>query len=98
MPYPYAGTMAGAVGGAIGGLMADAIFGSSMRRQMRRTNLRTCMGYKGYSRHGLSKDLWQKFNFEEGIRTVAEDERQSFLQMQAKAAIAGRPISEELEF
>lgn len=56
------------------------------------------MGYKGYSRHGLSKDLWQKFNFEEGIRTVAEDERQSFLQMQAKAAIAGRPISEELEF
>jgi hypothetical protein len=98
VPYPYAGTMAGAVGGAIGSAMADAIFGSAERRKMRRTNLRTCMGYKGYGRYGLSKDLWQKFNFEEGNRTVPEEERQKYLQMQAKAAITGKPQSQELEF
>lgn len=98
VPYPYAGTMAGAVGGAIGSALADAIFGSAERRKMRRTNLRTCMGYKGYSRYGLSKDLWQKFNFEEGNRTVPEEERQTYLQLQAKAAISGKPHTQELEF
>jgi len=98
VPYPYAGTMAGAVGGAIGSAVADAIFGSAQRRQMRRTNLRTCMGYKGYSRYGLNKDLWQAFNFEEGNRTVGDDQRQKYLQMQAKAAISGRPARQELEF
>ena len=98
VPYPSAGTMAGAVGGAICGAIADAIFGSAQRRAMRRTNLRTCMGYKGYSRHGLPKELWTQFNFEEGLGSVADDQRQKFLQMQAKAAIAGKPQSEELEF
>ena len=98
VPYPYAGTMAGALGGAIGGALADAIFGSAMRRNARRTNMRTCMGYKGYSRHGLPKELWTKFNFEEGLTGVGDDERQKFLQMQAKAAIAGKPQGEELEF
>ena len=98
VPYPYTYTMAGAVGGAIGSAMVDMIFGSSVRRQMRRTNLRTCMGYKGYSRYGLSKDLWEVFNFEEGNRTVPENERQKYLQMQAKAAISGRPNRQELEF
>jgi len=85
-------------GGAIGSAMVDMIFGSSIRRQMRRTNLRTCMGYKGYGRYGLSKDLWAVFNFEEGNRIVPEDERQKYLQMQAKAAISGRPETQELEF
>ena len=98
VPYPYAGTMAGALGGAIGNALADAIFGSAQRRALRRTNMRTCMGYKGYSRHGLPKALWTKFHFEEGLSGVGEDERQKFLQMQAKAAIAAKPQSEELEF
>ena len=98
VPYPYAGTMAGALGGAIGSALADAIFGSAQRRALRRTNMRTCMGYKGYSRHGLPKALWTKFNFEEGLSGVAENERQKFLQMQAKAAVAGKAQSEELEF
>lgn len=97
-PYPYTYTMAGAVGGAIGSVMVDMIFGPSVRRQMRRTNLRTCMGYKGYGRYGLSKDRWEAFNFEEGNRVVGEDERQKYLQMQAKAAISGRPDTQELEF
>jgi hypothetical protein len=98
VPYAYAGTMAGALGGAIGSAMADAIFGSAERRRLRRVNLRTCMGFKGYARFGLNKDLWQSFNFEEGNRTVPDEERQKYLQMQAKAAIAGRPSSQELEF
>lgn len=98
VPYPYMGTMAGVVGGLIGSLVSDAIAGSAQRRQMRRTNLRTCMGYKGYGRYGLRKELWAKFNFEEGNRTVPEAERQKYLQMQAKAAIAGHPSSQELEF
>lgn len=98
VPYPYAGTLAGAAGGVIGNLVVDAIFGSSVRRQQRRTNLRTCMGYKGYSRYGLNKDLWQAFNFEEGNGSVPEEERQKFLQLQAKAAITGRPSTQELEF
>jgi hypothetical protein len=98
VPYPYTYTMAGAVGGAIGSAVVDAIFGSSVRRQMRRTNLRTCMGYKGYGRYGLSKDRWEVFNFEEGNRTVPEEERQKYLQMQAKAAVSGRPATQELEF
>jgi hypothetical protein len=56
------------------------------------------MGYKGYSRYGLNKQLWEQFNFEEGNKTVREEQRQKYLQMQAKAAISGRPSSEELEF
>ena len=98
VPYPYAGTMAGALGGAIGSAVADAIFGSAIRRQQRRTNMRTCMGYKGYSRFGLNKDLWQAFNFEEGNGTVADEKREIFMQMQAKAATSGRPSTKELEF
>jgi hypothetical protein len=90
--------MAGAVGGAVGSVVADAIFGSAQRRQARRTNLRTCMGYKGYRRYGLPKNLWTKFNFEEGMGDVPDDQRQKFLQMQAKAAVAGQPQGEELEF
>jgi hypothetical protein len=97
-PYPYAGMFAGAMGGAIGSAMADAIYGSAERRQMRRSNLRTCMGYKGYSRYGLNKYLWEQFNFEEGNRTVPEDQRQKYLQLQAKAAIAGRASGQELGF
>jgi hypothetical protein len=98
VPYPYAGTLAGVIGGTIGSAAADAIYGSAERRKMRRNNLRTCMGYKGYSRYGLNKYLWEQFNFEEGNRTVAEDQRQKYLQMQAKAAISGRPASRELAF
>jgi hypothetical protein len=98
VPYPYAGTLTGALGGAIGSAVADAIFGSAERRKQRRTNLRTCMGYKGYSRYGLNKELWQAFNFEEGNGTVPDDRRQQFLQKQAKAAVSGRPATKELDF
>ena len=86
VPYPYAFTIAGAIGGAIGNVMADAIFGSAERRRLRRVNMRTCMTFKGYGTYGLPKALWEEFNFEEGNRTVAEEERQRLLQLQARVA------------
>jgi len=90
-PYPYAGTMAGAVGGAIGNLLVAAIFGSAELRKARRSNMRRCMNYKGYDRYGLNKDVWQGFNFEEGLSSVKEDERQRKLAIQAKVASLIQP-------
>lgn len=85
-PYPYAGTMAGAVGGAIANVMVMMIFGSAAKRQLRRTNMRRCMHYKGYQRYGLERALWEKFNFEEGLSSVKEVDRQRYLAQQAKVA------------
>jgi len=87
-PYPYAGTMAGAVGGAIGNAMAAAIFGSAEKRRLRRVNMRTCMNFKGYERHGLPKALWEAFNFEEGLDGVSEKDRRRYLMQQSLVASA----------
>jgi hypothetical protein len=95
-PYPYAGTMAGAVGGAIGSAMAMMIFGSAEKRRMRRVNMRTCMHFKGYQRYGLPKNLWDKFNFEEGLSGVSEEKRQAYLKQQAMVASAGTLQGKEL--
>jgi hypothetical protein len=96
VPYPYTGTLAGGVGAAIGDAVADAIYGSAQRRLTRRINLRTCMGYKEYDRYGLPKDVWEKFNFEEGNRTVKEEERVIYLAQQAKVASGPKPTQGEL--
>jgi hypothetical protein len=94
--YPYAGTMAGALGGAIGNVMAAAIFGSAEKRRVRRVNMRRCMHYKGYQRYGLEKELWQKFNFEEGFSTTDAPERTAKLAQQAKVASGPKPTAQEL--
>ncbi|MCR5872026.1 hypothetical protein LRS12_15695 [Sphingomonas sp. J344] len=96
VPYPYAGTMAGAVGGAIGSAMAMAIFGSAEKRRLRRVNMRQCMNFKGYQRHGLSKDLWQEFHFEEGLSDMPETRRFAYLKQQALVAATAKPESKEL--
>lgn len=96
VPYPYAGTMAGAVGGMVGNLMVAVIFGSAQKRAARRVNMRRCMFFKGYQRYGLPKDVWQKFNFEEGLSTVEESKRQAYLMQQAKAASGPTPRTEAL--
>lgn len=88
-PYQYAGTMAGALGGAIGNVMAAMIFGSAEKRRLRRVNMRTCMNFKGYDRYGLSKDVWDEFNFEEGLSGVTEGKRQVYLKQQALVASSG---------
>lgn len=96
VPYPYQGTMAGAVGGAIGSAMVMAIFGSAEKRKARRVNMRTCMFFKGYARHGLPKQQWSAFNFEEGIGHVGAERRTYFLKRQALAATTPAPKAEAL--
>lgn len=95
-PYPYAGTMAGAAGGLLGNLIAEAVVGSANKRSLRRTNMRRCMGYKGYARFGLQKDLWQQFHFEEGFSGEEESKRQAMLAQQAKVASGHAPVGQEL--
>jgi hypothetical protein len=94
-PYPgyYGGQygMAGVIGAAIGNALADAIHGSAQRRKFRRINMRNCMGFKEYSRYGLSKDLWEEFNFEEGHGRKAEEVRIKALQRQALIASGPKP-------
>ncbi len=95
-PYPYNGTMAGAAGGIIANAMMAAIFMPAEKRRVRRINMRRCMGYKGYGRFGLSKTLWQKFNFEEGFSGEAEESRQAMIAQQAKVAAGPMPATLEL--
>jgi hypothetical protein len=95
-PYPYAGTMAGAAGGVIANLLVAAIFGSAELRKARRSNMRRCMNYKGYDRYGLNKDVWQQFNFEEGLSSVRDEDRQRMLTQQAKAASLTTPTGKVL--
>jgi hypothetical protein len=94
--YPYTYTVPGAVGGIIGNAMVEAIFGSAEKRRIRRVNMRRCMGYKGYARFGLRKDLWQEFNFEEGFSGEEETQRQAMIAQQAKVASGPRPTGKEL--
>jgi hypothetical protein len=95
VPYPYAGTLAGAAGGAIANAMMAAIFVPAEKRRMRRVNMRQCMGFKGYDRIGLAKDLWVEFNFEEGTGAEAEESRLKALKLQALVA-ANAPRSNKV--
>lgn len=100
-PYPgyYAGQygIGGVIGSVIGEMLADAIHGSAARREMRRVNMRNCMGYKGYGRYGIPKNLWTEFNFEEGGGREDEDVRDAALLQQAKVASGPKPTTEVLE-
>ena len=100
-PYPgYYGSqygIGGAIGSAIGAAMADAIFGSAERRKIRRINMRRCMGFKGYDRYGMKKELWKAFHFEEGHGSVETEKRRSFLLRQALVASGPKPEQEILE-
>jgi len=58
--------------------------------------MRRCMGYKGYARYGLQKDLWQEFHFEEGFSSEEESKRQAMLAQQAKVASGTKPATGEL--
>ncbi|WP_237219962.1 hypothetical protein [Sphingomonas arenae] len=90
------GALAGGIGGAIGSAVADAIFGSAARREQRRTNLRNCMGFKGYQRYGLPRELWTAFNFEEGLGRKGEAVRLKALAMQALVASGAAPTTKAL--
>lgn len=96
VPYPYAGTLAGAAGGVIANAMMAAIFVPGEKRRMRRVNMRQCMGFKGYDRHGLSKELWEEFNFEEGTGAEEEESRTRALKLQALVASSSTPSGKAL--
>jgi hypothetical protein len=95
-PYPNTYTMAGVAGAAIANVLIAGIFGSGRIREKRRVNMRRCMGYKGYLRYGLKKDLWVEFNFEEGFSKDKEPARQAMIAQQAKVASGPRPVAKEL--
>lgn len=86
----------GVLGDALANAIGDAIYGSANRRKLRRTNMRTCMHFKGYARYGLSKPVWQAFNFEEGNSSVGESDRVQFLKQQARAASSATPEGKAL--
>lgn len=81
----------GVVGGVVGSIAADMIYGSAKRRAIRRVNMRNCMGFKGYDRYGLSKDVWERFNFEEGNGRKEDRERNLALMQQAIVASGPKP-------
>lgn len=86
----------GGVPGLLGAVIGDAVFGSSERRRQRRVNMRTCMGYKGYTTFGLPRNLWSEFNFDEGNSGLSNSRRQEFLRLQARAATGPRPTIGEM--
>lgn len=88
--------LGGAIGGVIGSAIADAIFGSAARRKERRIKMRNCMGFKGYQRYGLAKDLWEPFNFQEGNGRKKDDVRDRALRLQALVASGPTPNQEVL--
>ena len=90
------GALAGGIGGVIGSVIADAIFGSAARRKERRIKMRNCMGFKGYQRYGLAKDLWEPFNFQEGNGRKKEEVRDRAMRLQALVASGPAPKQEVL--
>ncbi|MFM5895113.1 MAG: hypothetical protein ACKOQM_11885 [Novosphingobium sp.] len=88
--------LGGAIGGALGSVLADAIFGSAQRRKERRVKMRNCMGFKGYQRYGLAKELWDPFNFQEGNGRKKEEERDRKMRLQALVASGPAPKQEAL--
>lgn len=82
--------------GAVGNAFNDLLYGSAYRRELRRLNMRRCMGYKGYRRYGLSKALWTLFNFEEGLSKLSDMQRLRYLKIQAKVASEAAPDSAEI--
>ena len=79
-----------------GAIVGSAIVGSAIKREARRKTMRTCMSFKGYNRHGVSKKVWQYFNFEEGLTAVPDGERRRRLLQQAAVAARTPAIGEVL--
>ncbi|MBX9859628.1 MAG: hypothetical protein K2Y20_08580 [Sphingomonas sp.] len=84
-------------GGILGALLDSAMNEGPAARATRRVSMRRCMFYKGYSRFGLPRALWVRFNFEEAMVKKGEQERDAYMRLQARAAAAGIPATKELE-
>ena len=86
----------GAAAGVLVGALAGAIFGSQEIRNRHRINLRTCMGYKGYGRYGLPKDIFTQFNSQDSSPGAMDAEQISLLRQQARIASGPRPQQESI--
>ncbi|MEQ1688755.1 MAG: hypothetical protein ABL874_09285 [Sphingopyxis sp.] len=86
----------GAAAGVLVGALAGAIFGSQAIRDQHRANLRTCMGYKGYGRYGLPKDIFTQFNSQDSSPGAMDAEQIALLRQQARIASGPRPQQEAL--
>ena len=51
----------GPLGPVVGGL-AFGLFAGGERAKIAATNMRKCMGFKGYDRYGLGEALWKQLN------------------------------------
>lgn len=88
--------MAGALGGALGGALVGLLIGGGNHDKIHRINIRNCMGFKGYQRYGLPKDLWEEFNLSPGkSRKNAEGSERAF-RLQALVASGAQPKQEAI--
>ncbi len=55
----------------LGGEVALALVSPALVRAVAAANLRKCMGFKGYERYGLSKDLWEALNPKDADQALA---------------------------
>jgi len=79
----------------VAGFVASLAAPADARRE-RRFGLRRCMFFKGYTRHGLSREVFDSFNYEATDNELTETERQSMLAQQAIVASGAQPETESL--
>jgi len=71
-------------------------FSGSRGLMTHKANLRVCMGYKGYRRYGLPRDLWLKFNAEDSKAPPPEAEHTRMMMQQARLASGPAPAQPAL--
>ena len=82
--------------GLTGAAAQAFIFGPAQERLARRATLRRCMFYKGYSRYGTAKTIWERFNYARDDGDLSEQQMQTMLAQQARLASGPRPQGREL--
>ncbi|MBA4162346.1 MAG: hypothetical protein C0515_09790 [Novosphingobium sp.] len=88
--------MAGALGGALGGALVGLLIGGGNHDKIHRINIRNCMGFKGYQRYGLPKDLWEEFNLSPGKSRKNAEGSERALRLQALVASGAQPKQEAI--
>lgn len=88
--------LAGGIGGALGGALVGLIVGGGNGDKVHRINLRNCMGFKGYQRYGLPKDLWEEFNLSPDKSRKNSAARERAFKLQALAASGAQPKQEAI--
>ncbi|MDE2404396.1 MAG: hypothetical protein KGM17_06990 [Sphingomonadales bacterium] len=95
VPGEYQYSMASVLAMPLAGELVRLFSEPGEKRKLRRFNLRHCMAFKGYGRYGLTRMLWQRFNFEYDA-PIDEAKRLALLAVQARAASGPVPTTPEL--